>query len=585
MSWVPNLLAKLAVLVSLGMVWAWPALATILEASQLVATCQASLTDRGWTKLADRLDDWPGSRSVILAQGVDPGALLNPASASLGSDQGTVPRPLRLGLETLGLVLLTELFALPLGIALAWFLFRSDVPGASVLLGILALAAFVPLPLHATAWLGAFGNAGRLQALGSGPILVGRFGAAVVHALAALPWVVLLVGVGLRGVEAELEDSADLDRPPWWVAIHVTLRRGLGGIAAAALAVAVLTAGDMTVTDLLQIRTYAEEAYLQSILGEGPASASAVAIPPMMVLGPLIGFTAWKLTRAEPRRLASFYTAAPRRRLRTWRIPVGIGLLLVVGLFAGLPIYGLLWRAGRVGGRAMLGQPPRWSLIGLAGTMREALDDSWEPLETSLVLSAVAALVATALAWSLAWLCRGSWFWRLTTLLTAAVCLAAPGPVAGMALKIAYRTSDAISDSPAILVLGLVCRALPYAVFILWPATRMIPPELLDIAAISGYGPWGRFRRVAVPFTRSTVWLAGAVCFALAIGELPATNLLLPAGITTISMRVWTLLHTGVESHLAGVTLVMLAVVAAAGLLVLGSARSLARSVSPLPDS
>jgi iron(III) transport system permease protein len=566
---------------ALVLVWAWPALATVLEASQAVATFQASLTDRGWPKLADRLDDWPGSRSVIKAQGVEPGALLNPASASLSSDRETVSRPLRLGIETLGLVLLTELLTLPLGVALAWFLFRSDTPGASVFLGILALAVFVPLPLHATAWLGAFGNVGRLQALGSRPILVGRIGAAAVHALAALPWVVLLVGVGLRGVESELEDSADLDRSPWWVSIHVTLRRGLGGIAAAALAVAVLTAGDMTVTDLLQIRTYAEEAYLQSILGEGPASASAVAIPPMLVLGPLIGFMAWSLTRAEPRRLASVYAGPPRRRLNAWRMPVGIGLFLVVGLFAGLPIYGLLWRAGRVGGRAMLGQPPQWSLIGLVGTMREALDDSWEPLETSLVWSAVAALIATALAWALAWLCRGSWFWRLTTLLTVATCLAAPGPVAGMALKIAYRTSDAISDSAAILVLGLVSRILPYAVFILWPAIRMIPPELLEIAAISGYGPCGQLRRVAVPFTRSTIWLTWAVCFALAIGELPATNLVLPAGITTISMRVWTLLHTGVESHLAGVTLVMLAVVAGAGLLVLAGARSLGRSTVP----
>lgn len=574
---------KMVVLGSLGLVWAWPLLATILEASQAVATFQASLTGRGWPRLADRLDDWPGSRSVILARGVEPGALLAPASASPRSDQGMVSRPIRLGMETLGLVLLTELLALPVGIALAWFLFRSDIPGASVLLGILALAAFVPLPLLATAWLGAFGNVGRLQALGSRPILVGRLGAAVVHALAALPWVVLLVGVGLRSVEAELEDSADLDRPPWWVAIHVTLRRGLGGIAAAALAVAVLTAGDMTVTDLLQIRTYAEEAYLQSILGEGPENAAAVAIPPMLVLGPSIGFMAWSLTRAEPRRLASVYSGPPRRGLNAWRIPVGMGLFLVVGLFAGLPIYGLFWRAGRVGGRAMLGQPPQWSLTGLAGTMREALDDSWEPLETSLVWSAMAALFATVLAWSVAWLCRSSWFWRLTALLTVATCLAAPGPVAGMALKIAYRTLGPISDSAAILVLGLVCRTLPYAILILWPATRMIPPELLDIAAISGYGPWSQLYRIAVPFTRPTIWLACTVCFALAIGELPATNLVLPPGVTTISMRVWTLLHTGVESHLAGVTLVMLAAVTGAGLLVLAAARaSRAHSSKPL---
>ena len=62
------------------------------------------------------------------------------------------------------------------------------------------------------------------------------------------------------------------NRPCWNSArgaslCRVTLRRAVGAIAAAALAVAVLTAGDMTVTDLLQVRTYAEEAYVQFILG------------------------------------------------------------------------------------------------------------------------------------------------------------------------------------------------------------------------------------------------------------------------------------------------------------------------------
>ncbi len=53
-------------------------------------------------------------------------------------------------------------------------------------------------------------------------------------------------------------------------------------IAAAALAVAVLTAGDMTVTDLLQVRTYAEEAFLQFILGRGLSDAMMVALPPLV---------------------------------------------------------------------------------------------------------------------------------------------------------------------------------------------------------------------------------------------------------------------------------------------------------------
>ena len=232
-------------------------------------------------------------------------------------------RPLRLAIETVSLVAATVAIALPLGILLALFLFRTDAWGRRLLLAVIGLSAFVPLPLHATAWLGALGNAGRAQAFGVRPILVGLVGAAVVHALAALPWVVLIVGVGLCAVEPELEESALLDYGPGRVLLRVTLRRALGAIAAAALAVAVLTAGDMTVTDLLQIRTYAEEAYLQYSLGRGPGGAALVALPPLVVLGLLILIAGRALGRFDPARLVSSFSRARLWQLGRWRIPCG----------------------------------------------------------------------------------------------------------------------------------------------------------------------------------------------------------------------------------------------------------------------
>jgi iron(III) transport system permease protein len=52
---------------------------------------------------------------------------------------------------------------------------------------------------------------------------------------------------------------------------------------------------------------------------------------------------------------------------------------------------------------------------------------------------------------------------------------------------------------------------------------------------------------------------AWCVAFVLALGELPAANLVAPPGTGLISIEIWSLLHTGVESHLAGVALVVLA--------------------------
>lgn len=528
--------ARVLVIVGLVVLIGWPLAATVLEA---IGGAEASSGMGG---------------------GLDP-----TATAAVVADTGGLSRPARLALETVLLTSATELLAVPIGVTLAVLLFRTDVWGRRPLLFLLGLAAFVPLPLHATAWLGAFGNAGRMQAIGVKPILVGRFGVAVISALAALPWVVLLSGVGLRLVEPELEEGALLDWPAWRVWLGVTLRRSLGAIAAAALAVAVLASGDMTVTDLLQVRTYAEEAYVRFTLGNGPASAAAVAVPPLLVLGAMVLLISLALSRHAPRKLASAFERSKTWRLGRWRTPLGVFLVVLVGNIVALPLYSLIWRAGRVGGRATLGRPPTWSSEGLVGSLRMAFDESLEPLTTSVTLALGAATLTVALAWALCWLSRTSRPWQAIVLGVVAVTLAAPGPVVGMALLLGYRTVDWIYDTPLIVVFAMSIRALPYAILVLWPFLRGLPSEVFEAASIDGVGPVGQVFRIAIPLSRRASLAAWAVAFVLSLGELPATNLITPPGTQTISLLIWSLLHTGVESHLAAVALVTLATIAAAG--------------------
>jgi len=566
------------------------------------------VSDRSLTRLAHAallvawlaVVGWPTLATVLAARGGESdgigGVSMAPSAADL--EAGRILRPLTLARTTIGLVLLTEAFALPPGIVLAVFLCRTDVWGRRALLGLLALALFVPLPLHATAWLGTIGNAGRMQAVGSTPILVRLPGAAFVHAMFALPWVVLITGVGLRTVEPELEEAALLDLPAWRVLWRVSLRRSVGALAGAALAVAVLTAGDMTVTDLLQVRSYAEESYLQFTLGQG-AAAAAVALPPTVVLGALVLLAARGLLRSDPARLATAALQGRLWRLGRWRVPLGVVLVLIAGNVIALPLYGLIWRAGRVGGRAALGMPPHWSMVGLTGTLRRAFSEVMGPLFESALWAAMAATATVALGWAFAWVSRRPGGWRWLIAASLALLLAVPGPIAGLALAIGYgpqwavRASEHVpalarlvpalrelSGSPLMIVFAMVVRTLPYALLVLWPAVRAVPSEHLDSAALDGHGAAGQIMRVALPLTGAALLAAWGVTFALALGELPASNITSPPlrlGQTTLALLVWSLLHTGVESHLAGVALVMLGATAAAGVLAAWALDRLAR--------
>src|SRR5262245_13044866 len=113
--------------------------------------------------------------------------LRRPAAWSAWMESG---RLLSLSLNTLLLAGGTVLLTLPAGTLLAVLLQRTDLPGGRLLEALLLVPLFVPLPLLVAGWEMVLSNAG----LG----LTGMVAAIVLHSFAALPWVVLLVGVGLR---------------------------------------------------------------------------------------------------------------------------------------------------------------------------------------------------------------------------------------------------------------------------------------------------------------------------------------------------------------------------------------------------
>lgn len=460
----------------------------------------------------------------------------------------------------------TLVISLPLGTAAAVVIARTDVPGRRVAAAGLGAMLLVPVYLQAAAWQAGFGLQGWITLNWDyGVWLAGMPAAVWIHGLAAIPWVALIVGVGLRLVEPELEEQALLDASPGYVFRHVTFPACYGAIGVAALWVTVTTSAEMAVTDLFAVRTFAEEIYTQTAMGpqaiDGvfvgpPGFAACLLTSTALILAGMILLTSLASTRRPPsQRQLIVYSLGRVRFVAT----TGLGTLLFVVI--GVPLVNLAAKAGIVVTQTDAGRVREWSLAKFAEVVATAPWRYGEEFGWTLLIGLLAATAAVFAGVVLAWVaCRGRITQAFVWLLTAAA-LATPGPIIGLAvIRLINRPGIPLltflyNQSIFAPWLAQTIRALPAAVLIMWFSFRSISPAVLDAARVDGAGRWPQLVRIALPMRWSALLLAWLMCAIIAMGDLAASVLTVPPGVMTLQIQIFTLLHYGVEDVVAGISL------------------------------
>jgi iron(III) transport system permease protein len=485
--------------------------------------------------------------------------------------------------------------AAPIGAGLGILLAKVDLPGRRIVGWLLAAMLFVPLYVQTAAWNALLGGGGLIpQALaGEGyaqPWLEGWRAAVWVHAMGATPWIALLTAASLRAVERRIEEESLLDASPVRVLGRVSLARGAGGAIAAALWTAVICCTEITVTDFFQIRTFAEEIYTEASLGALTGASGAIAardlaigvtLLAMLVVVALALLAPW-LPKAASASQEACWTWRPRRL----RLPLAATLWAGAALILVVPLVGLAWKAG-VSVHQQHGQYVRtWSAWKVAAMV---LGSPWEHRREwawSLAVGGLAAVSATALAVLAAWWARlrirGGWGLAVA----AAVGLAVPAPLWGVwTIELLNHPPESPLAPLTMLydhtllapVLVQLARALPLAM--LWMGSQLatIPQDLLD-ASRSEAANWGaQLVRIALPMRLPGVLMAAALSLVIAVGELSATILVLPPGVTTVSVRVFQLIHYGVDDRVAALCLSCFALLGAGAALTAAGRRWAAR--------
>jgi len=465
--------------------------------------------------------------------------------------------------------------AVPLGTLLAICLLRTNVFGRKW--GWLALSSQLAVPLYVFAggWSAGFGFQGWLNLTAwLGPHMLSNINGpsgsllavAAIHACASIPWVCLIISMGLLWSDRAQEEIASLEGGWWRVLRYVLIPKLRPWLLASCLWSVLPILTEMVVTNLYQVPTVAEQVYLDASRGEQQPLTTIAAVG--LCLLPLTCL-AWLVWRSFPnwddviRRFQNYQPI--QLQLHRFRWPLSLLVWSVVGGLVALPIFNLLAKAGWQPRTVDSGLTSYgWSLSRFGTTVVESLtlfrsEFYWTSVlaifSSSLAIVSASALLAITPQRSRKWVSLAMLFM-----------IAVPGPLIGIFMIWLFNrsTPELLGRLYDTTLIAPVCaqqfRLLPLAWLLLQTVLASVSRQAWELAAVDELSVVQRWRYVLLPQTWSRGLAIVLLLGVMSIGELSSTILLLPPGVTTVSMRLFELLHFGMrhqDSGLCGLLLLL----------------------------
>jgi iron(III) transport system permease protein len=460
-----------------------------------------------------------------------------------------------LWLRSVGLAAGVSLGGMGLGLAIAFILRRRRRSPLAGLQWILILLAPLPSTTHAFAWSWVTTLLNRtLGRVGLRPLsLRGWVAAWWIEVLWLIPIAVGLASIALESVDRRLIESARLLQPD---------TRALGRVVLPLAAPLLLTGGglifllslvDYTIPSLCQVNVFALDIFADFSVHNRPARALLVSAPLLVTTTAAV-----LLFQARFRSVAldsNWHRAAPGV---PYRWPPGLrvvfyGALAVMVLAAGIPVLALVSQVNGV--------------RELALTLSEARQE----IAFSVMVAALAALVNLPIAYVAARgvLSRGligrAWWFAIT------VPMALPGPLVGIGLITLWNrpgwASTGVYGSRWMPVLAALARYVPLGALVLVAAMRRINRLHLEAAELLQTSRLWSWLFVRLPLLAPGLLASAGLVFCLTLSELSATLLVSPPGQSTLTIRIYNYLHYGASGTVAGLTLVLTALVLVFGLI------------------
>jgi len=409
----------------------------------------------------------------------------------------------------------------------------------------------IPSYLYALTWITVFSRQGminRLLTLAGIPPIAAYGPWATILALAVIfvPIIMLMVLPALRTMPAVLVESARIlvaDSRVWW---RVIIPLACPVLVSAGGLVFALAMVNYSVPALLQFNVYTMEIFAEFSQSGDPLAVMALAVP---LAVPVVGLSilaqlAWKKTPliGDPKEGVVLRGLPQPVILRFW----GQAAAVLLAMSIAVPVLVLLVQAASL------------------HTIWQAVVSAAPEIRLSLELALSVGILSALIAWPSAQLLTnwrgGRWFWYV-------IPLAIPGPLLGIGLIHMWNTplGAGIYGRPIMLILAHAGCFLPYAVFAQAIHFRRLDPLLYDAASLHAVGWHRRFFQVQLRLRLPGLLGAVGLVAALSLGEIGVSLLIMPPGQSTLSLRLFNLMHYGASDVVAGLSLAVLGLIGGIG--------------------
>ncbi len=447
-------------------------------------------------------------------------------------------REINLFLNSIFIASGTTFFSLLIGVPLAFFIAKTDIYLRNYLKYVYLISFLIPSYITSIAWIDLLGNNGLLNRfllslhLIENPLfsIYSLSGTIFILSLSYFPLVILLCMSGLLSINRSMEESARLSNNEFGMVTKINIPLIIPHIFSSAIFVFIFALSNYGVPSLLGVNTYPVEIFAQFSAYYNNEMAVVLSLPILLISLILIIFQYLLMRNKSYITVTGTWDQTYKIKLGKFRYPISFIVLFIIFISGLLPLLILLIRSGGF----------------LA--YKSAIVSGYKDIFNSLVWAILGASFIVIIGLPISEIIhRSKGFGKKFLDIISFLPFAVPSTIFGIGIIMVWNKPvfEFIYTSFIIVIFVYIAQFVPFSIRIILSNLKQVDKSLMEASLLTLNGWFKRFVKISFPLLKPGLLTSWIVAFIFCMEELGASLLVIPAGKSTLPIRIYTLMHYG----------------------------------------